>query len=88
MATFEDIEKIEIDDEQLGKLKELYSSGNFLAFREIVESYILKKTNALLIGTPIERVNQDDYFKELRGFARHWSRLLKIVERHEKRNEA
>ena len=86
MSNFSEIEKIEIDDKQLGKLKELYSSGNFLAFREIVESYILKKTAALLTGTLAEGGSELDYFKELRGFSKHWKNLMDIVKRHEKRN--
>lgn len=87
MSNFSDIEKIEITDAQLGKLKELFESGNFLVFREVVESYILKKTGALLTGTPAEGIDEENYFRELKGFAKNWKHLLEITKRHEQRYE-
>ena len=82
MANFDEIEKIEITDQELGVLKRLFESEDFVVFKNVAEKSILKKTNALVTGTFREGFDETGYLKELRGFSRHWKRLLGLVKRH------
>lgn len=81
--TFGEIEKFELTADQAEAFKRLKIHKDFIIFRDFVESEILLKVYALLVGTTREGIDRIEYLDNLRGFGRFWKSLMNRVDRKE-----
>lgn len=85
--TFDEIEKLELTSEHIELFKRLKKDEDFKLFQEFVEQEIMRKTFALVMGTPVEEGKENQYLQHLRGFARSWKSIINRINNYGQENK-